>query len=240
MTMRNSPESLDQRLMQLWRQAALKAEPLPSQAALSELLGASRPSVREALVRLEQRGLVSSHAGSGTFPNPAALGQSMRLNESYEFSEMLREAGLEPTVEIIESGWTTLTGADAALLQEKAGGPAFRTVKRWLVDGAPIMVAVDVVPGSSRADLDVDPKLSVFEIVELLRGTRIEWEMTTVRARTADAHDKKYLGLARSEPVLGLRMVGVNLRGTPLYVARETHLQSVVEYSIIRSVPQRP
>jgi GntR family transcriptional regulator len=230
-------ETLDQRLMQVWREAATAGEPLPSEAALAGRLGASRPRLREALVRLEQRGLVSRHPGSGTFPNQAALPVTVRLNDSYEFSEMLREAGHEPEVEILESGWIDLSAADATTLKEESGRPAFRTVKRWLVAGSPVMVAVDVVPGTPRPELVLDPALPVFEIVEQLRGTRIEWEMTTVRARSADADDKRHLGLARSEPVLALTMVGVNLRGTPLYLARETHRQNTVEYSLVRSVP---
>lgn len=42
-------------------------ERLPSERELSEKLGVSRPSLREAIAELQERGLLASHAGSGVF-----------------------------------------------------------------------------------------------------------------------------------------------------------------------------
>ncbi|MGR3614915.1 MAG: FadR/GntR family transcriptional regulator [Paracoccaceae bacterium] len=42
-------------------------ERLPSERELSEKMGVSRPSLREAIAELQERGLLASHAGSGVF-----------------------------------------------------------------------------------------------------------------------------------------------------------------------------
>lgn len=51
-------------------------EKLPSERALAEQLGVGRPLVREVLRGLQERGLVTSHAGRGTFVREIATTES--------------------------------------------------------------------------------------------------------------------------------------------------------------------
>lgn len=230
--------SVHMRLMEIWRAAARAGVPLPPEATLAERLGVGRTTVREALARLEQDGLVTRRASSGTFPNPAALEMGLRLNESFEFSDMLRAAGLEPSMEIIDAGWTTLPPDAAARLKAAPETPTYRTVKRWLADGKPVMIATDLIPSRHDAVTDLDPSSAVFDLVHQLRGTSVEWEMTWLRAKTADARERDLLALPRgNRTTLELTMLGVSIHGAPLYIAYETHRQGIVPYGMIRRVP---
>lgn len=61
-------QAIARRLQNMIRTGELpKSEKLPSQRVLSERLGVSRPSLREALMTLETLGLVQTFPGRGTF-----------------------------------------------------------------------------------------------------------------------------------------------------------------------------
>ncbi|WP_066039321.1 GntR family transcriptional regulator [Herbiconiux solani] len=229
------------RLLELWRAAAESGTPLPSEAALAAELGVSRPTVREELIRLESAGLLTRLPNSGTFPNRSALEMGLRLDQSYEFSDMLREAGFEPGMEVLSSSWCELDAFRADRLGVRPGSPAFTTTKRWTANGIPTMVATDVIPAPAPKPGDPlpDASLTVFALVQELRGSTIEWELTWLESKVADADEQRMLGLAGAESVLGITMAGISVLGAKLYLAEETHRQGVVPYGLIRTVPHR-
>jgi GntR family transcriptional regulator len=231
--------TVHERLLTLWRSAAEAGKPLPSEAILASTLGVSRPKVREELIRLESDGLVTRVPNSGTFPNRAALDIGLRLDQSYEFASMIAAAGFESTVEVLESSWCEIDADRAVLLNVRRGSSAFQTKKRWFADGKPIMIATDLIPASRADHGEPDPRKTVFELVEELRGSAVEWETTWVAAKSADSTDIEMLGLTPSESVLDLTTVGISVLGTQLYVANETHRQGVIPYGMIRSIPGR-
>lgn len=234
--------STHDRLLELWRTAAEAGTPLPSEAALAAEIGVSRPTIREELIRLESHGLLTRLPNSGTFPNRSALDMGLRLDQSYEFSEMLREAGFEPRMELLDSSWCELDAVRADRLGVRPGSSAFSTTKRWSANGVPTMVATDFIP-ATRPDEDSagsspDPSLTVFELVHRLRGSTIEWEQTWIEAKVADAGERELLSLPAESSVLQITMAGISVLGAKLYLAEETHRQGIVPYGMIRTVPR--
>ena len=70
--LRVTPEKLSQSVVRQIEQLILRGilrpgERLPSERDMAEKLGVSRPSLRDAIADLSERGLVSSRAGSGVF-----------------------------------------------------------------------------------------------------------------------------------------------------------------------------
>ncbi|ARJ05900.1 hypothetical protein B5808_12195 [Cnuibacter physcomitrellae] len=226
------------RLLELWRAAAEAGTPLPSEATLAAELGVSRPTVREELIRLESHGMLTRLPSAGTFPNRFALDMGLRLDQSYEFSDMLREAGYEPSMEVLSAGWGELDAVRAARLDVRPGTAAFVTVKRWSANGQPVMVAVDHIPASPSRSPEPDASATVFELVRELRGSTVEWELSFVEARLAEDEERELLGLPDPSSVLQVTMTGISVLGVKLYLAEETHRQGVVPYGLIRTVPR--
>jgi GntR family transcriptional regulator len=69
---------------------------LPSEPTLSQQLGVSRPTVREAIAVLEQEGLVIRRHGLGTFVMSAVVGLPNILNVNTGITDMIRAAGKDP------------------------------------------------------------------------------------------------------------------------------------------------
>ncbi len=72
---------------------------LPSERELSEELGVSRPTVREALAALELMGAVSTHVGAGTYVVGAANGEPVvRTADASPFEILQFRLLLEPQI----------------------------------------------------------------------------------------------------------------------------------------------
>lgn len=229
--------SLGSRLRELARKAAMSGERLPGEPTLANELGVSRPALREELARLESEGFLRRRQGVGTIVNPGAFEIRARFDQQVEFVEVLRDAGYEPTLEVLESGPIALGAADADALGLAIGVPALRTVKRWRADGRPAMVAVDVIPAAPGVNLEgLDPSAGLFELVRQVRGTSVEWELAWPGAALATAAVRRWLQLASKAAVLTLDLVGVSRRGERAYHAVEYQVPGIVRPGFVRSV----
>lgn len=229
--------SVRQRLLEVWRSAAETGTPLPSEAILAASLSVSRPKIREELIRLESDGLVTRVPNSGTFPNRSVLTMGLRLDQSYEFSQMLEAAGFASRVEVLRSEWIDLDVERASQLGVRAGSSAFQTVKRWFADGKPVMIAVDAIPATRPESQGPDAEKTVFELVIELRGTPVAWETSSIRAKTAGVWESEIFDIDADESVLELTTFGISTLGTRLYHASESYRQDVVPFGIVRNVP---
>jgi GntR family transcriptional regulator len=239
MTNSAAESSLGDRLRELARRAALTGEPLPGEPTLAGELGVSRPALREALARLESEGFLRRRQGADTIVNPGAFEIGVRFDQQVEFAQVLRDAGYTPTVEVLESGPVALGPADAEVLGVDAGGPAFRTVKRWLADGRAAMVAVDVIPSEDPVDVErLDPGAGLFELVRRIRGVGAEWELAWPGAALAPAAVRRWLDLPTRSAVLTLDLIGVSRRGDRVYRAMEYQVPGFVRPGFVRSVRQ--
>ncbi len=180
---------------------------------------------------------MARRSGAATFANPVALDLPLRLDESFEFSDMLREAGFAPRVEVKECGRESLDEADATILGVEPGSSALRTVKRWYADEVCAAVAVDLVPWQRVPATQDDPSvMTVFEQVEWVGGERIEWECAWPGAVAADPTDVELLGASIGDPLFTLEVVGVGRGGRRGFLARERYAPNVVRWGLIRTV----
>ena len=144
---------------------------LPSEIELSQRLGISRPTLREALRHLEEDGLIVRRHGVGTFVAP---------------SEPVIEAGLEvlESIDRIAERHGLSTGMSEARVEERAAEPSeieglgvqsdtpITVVTRVIMaDGERVAYLTDIVPQTylRQADLDSDFHGSVLDLL-LARG----------------------------------------------------------------------
>lgn len=226
--------SMHEQLEHIWLEAARDQLPLPPEAELAKRIGVSRAMLREALVSLEARGLVSRRAHQGTFPNVSALSMSLRIDQSYELSGLLTDAGFDVSVDVISADWSTLDEVEAADLGAAPGSSCLRVMKRWLGDGKPRIVAEDVIPARSRDDVAFDSAYPLYETVAQLRGETVEWESARIAAVLPDPSWRAALEVGETHPALSITLVGVSLHGTRLFRARELHVMDGLEYGMVR------
>lgn len=217
---RPDQDAVIDRILALWRGDLAT---LPSEPRLAELTGASRASVREALVRLEERGYVHRTQGTRTTPNRRLPGVGRRIDQQLDHSISIRSTGYEPQLDLLASDRRVLEAGDPARYDDLPGGtPVLRTLKMWRVDGAPYALAEDLVPLSHEVDLD--PRRPVFDLAEEANGIQVAWETLWVDAIELDAERAELLEVRPGVPVIEMTYCGYGAGDDVGYWSREVQL----------------
>lgn len=119
---------------------------LPSEASLSQRIGVSRATLREALSQLEQGGLIVRRHGIGTFVSPGHPLVEAGLEELQSIETLAQRIGVEIHMGEREIQERAATPGEAESLQVCAATPVL-AVQRVMMSGElPIAFLIDIVP----------------------------------------------------------------------------------------------
>jgi len=185
-------------------------ERLPSEVDLAAQLGISRPTLRDALLRLEQQGAISRRHGVGTFISAHApvLESGLEVLESVE--RQARRIGLNTEVVYLDMAERAATDEECGLLGIAANGngqPDVLSVDRVIaVEGTSVAYLTDVVPQTylRRQDLGEQFSGSVLDIL-LQRGEPLPvTSRTEIAAQGAEERVAARLGITPETALLKL------------------------------------
>ncbi|MDQ1301675.1 MAG: GntR family transcriptional regulator [Chloroflexota bacterium] len=211
---------------------------LPSEIELSQRLGISRPTLREALRRLEDEGAIIRRHGAGTFvaaPQPV-IEAGLEVLESIE--RLAERCGLRTAMSEAHVAERAAQPAELARLGG-AGALQVTVVTRVIMaDGERIAHLTDVVPQTylRQADLQGSPPEggagagfhgSVLDLLRARGWPALAHSRTELSAEAADSELARALRIARGAPLLRLE--------AQLYAQDG----AVVDYSISYFVPGR-
>jgi GntR family transcriptional regulator len=200
---------------------------LPSEIELSQRMGISRPTLREALRQLEEDGVIVRRHGVGTFvaaPEPV-IEAGLEVLESLD--RMAERRGL-------------LTGMSEARVEERSAEPGeieglglqFDTpvtvvTRVIMAEGERVAYLTDVVPQTylRRSDLGPDYHGSVLDLLLARRWPTLSHSRTELVSEAADARLASALRIPRGAPLMKLV--------AQLFAADG----QVVDYSISHFVP---
>ncbi|MER3418134.1 MAG: hypothetical protein C4343_03275 [Chloroflexota bacterium] len=178
------------------------ASRLPTERELSEALGVSRMTVRAALARLEQRGLIRRLQGSGTFVSEPKLRQDTSHLRS--FFEASLGQGLVPASRLIERAEILATRHLAQELDLRIGELVYKVVRARSVAGVPVVLETSffparVVPG--LLDLDLEGS-SIYRLMEQRYGARPVRARQALEPIAAGPLEAELLGVGVGSPLM--------------------------------------
>jgi GntR family transcriptional regulator len=208
---------------------------LPSEAELAAEYATSRVTVRRALDRLRQEGLVSSRRGAGWFvaldPVRQPLGRVTTIEAAVE------AAGATPGRTILAFAFVPAPAAAAAALQTEAGTDVLRVERLNLADDRPFALVVVWVRGDLGADLSrADVEHAPFYDLLPLRGVALGTVQQTIGAEVADNATAHLLDTDPGSALLVSRRTTCDTDGIPVlysehrYPADRTTLE--IEFSL--------
>lgn len=111
-----------QLLEQIMQGALVRGQQLPTENAICKAFGASRPVVREALMRLKADGLVEARRGSGTYLIRTPSPNVSRFVEPVDFASYLRAFEVRNVIEPVAAGYAAQrrTSEDLARIADAA------------------------------------------------------------------------------------------------------------------------
>ena len=212
-------------------------EQLPSEKELSVQLGISRSTLREALLNLEQDGIVIRRHGVGTFVAP---GYEQRLESGLERLESILELAARQGFQVrIEHLEVRQLGADAQLAEnlQVPPGTGLTSVRRVIcVDKTPIAYMADFVLSSILPPDEVDASFNG-SVLDLLREKELA-EITQVVAHiiaiTADRALSERLKIKRGQPLLLMEETAFAGGGEIVEFSRNYFVPDHFQFHVIR------
>lgn len=205
---RDNAASLQQQIADVLRQeinggAYEPTGKLPSEAALGARFAVSRVTVRLALARLADAGVVERKQGKGTY----AAGKQVRhgLDQLRSFHESLLAQGLRAEMRLLSSALVALsdTMAELAQLADMHDGQCLLLQRLHLVDGEPIALGRNYLPPALAAmPAERIARLPAYALLAEMTGLQVARAELAIRLGVADQEVAQALGVAQGSPLL--------------------------------------
>jgi GntR family transcriptional regulator len=189
--------------------AGAYAERFPSEAELTAEFEVSRATVREAIRRLREEGLVDARRGSGTFVVRRRLDEP--VIGAPGLARAIVAAGLEEESRVLEAAELAASSEVAAALGLEPGEPIVWLERLRVAGGEPLALdrsALRLDKRCRRQVLDADlGHGSLYELLALRCDITITGATEQARAVTGTTSDRSLLQLGRGEGVLEVERV---------------------------------
>ena len=213
---------------------------LPSEEELAEQLAVSRPTLRETLRLLEERGMISRRHGRGTFVRERPI--QKELNRNFGITSMIRAAGYAPSA---RDGNIVSIAADEKLAEAlglNAGDPVWQIERVRLADERPVVFSIDALPEYLVTSEDLDPVItggeqSLYSLLHKLRGIVIYRGQAELIPCKATPQLRALLDVKPGAPLLCMRQIDFDQHGRAAVYSVEYHVADWVRFSVERLGP---
>ena len=189
---------------------------LPPERELCAELNISRVTLRKALLRLVDDGVLRSSHGRGWF---VAVGQQKDWPNSLEsFSETAERMGLVASSRILRAGVSPATIDEAEELSIAPGTPLFHLERVRMLSDVPIALDASRVPAALAPGFEaMDFTHASLYGALIAAGLDLLRAESTIESKPADAGLAVHLGVELGSPVLAMHQVVVDGADRPIF-----------------------
>ncbi|MEV5712044.1 GntR family transcriptional regulator [Actinoallomurus sp. NPDC052274] len=207
---------------------------LENEIQLADRYGLSRPTIRQAIQHLVDKGLLVRKRGVGTQVVQAQMRRSVELTSLYDD---LLAAGRNPATRVLELGTLPADEAVARELDVTPGTEVVRLRRLRLTGEEPLALLTNYLPAGLVA-LTADD-LAAHGLYEMLRtaGVNLRIAHQTIGARGATAAEARLLAERRGVPLLTMTRLAYDDKGRP--VEYGSHVYRAGRYSFTLTLVER-
>lgn len=210
---------------------------LPSESDLAEKLGISRPTLREALLKLEQDGVVVRRHGIGTF---VTTGFKRRLKSGLERLESILQLAGQQSLQVnYDTLQVAAEKADKLTADQLRVSPGtfLTTVRRVIVlDKTPVAFMQDCVLASvlSPDEINDNFKGSVLDMLIKKRGSQISHAVADIIPVVADNSLAEKLCVDTGEAILLMEEILFDDESEPVEFSRNYFVPDFFRFRVVR------
>ncbi|MEU9201031.1 GntR family transcriptional regulator [Streptomyces sp. NPDC048332] len=199
---------------------------LENEIALAEKFGLSRPTMRQAMQYLVDKGLLARKRGVGTQVVNNRVRRQVELTSLFED---LRRDGRHPRTEVLSLSTVPAAGTVAAALDLEPGTPTVALRRLRYADDEPMAVLQNHLPAGLLPLAEDD--LTRYGLYELLKraGVPLRTARQNIGARRATAAEARLLDEGRSGTLLTMERTVLGDAGRPVEFG--SHLYRASRYS---------
>jgi GntR family phosphonate transport system transcriptional regulator len=186
---------------------------LPTEADLAKRFQVNRHTVRRALSRLEERGLLRTEQGRGTFVQEAII--DYKVASRTRFSENLTKQHRAPNRTLLAAMDMPATTEIARALRIRRGAPIIYLLTTGEADGRRISVSAHYFPKprfNGIAELVAESR-SISSAMKRFGIDEFTREATRVLARMPTTEDARQLEMPKNRPMLVTEGINVDTHG---------------------------
>ena len=196
---------------------------LPSERKLSQMLGVTRVTLRQALQNLESQGLLVRRQGIGT--SVAEPKVERAAGQLVPFTKGMKQRGYSTGAKLIRLEQRAADALTARQLQIPVTAPVYYGHRLRLLNQEPVMVEkftlpVHRVPDFERHDLAVR---SIYETLETEYGIIVSQAQQSLEAVSATDYEAGLLQVEVGFPLMMEERLGFDQDGQPIEVAKDLY-----------------
>ncbi|HEX6022728.1 MAG TPA: GntR family transcriptional regulator [Solirubrobacter sp.] len=206
---------------------------LPNENEIGERFGVSRATVREAVLGLMEAGYLARRHGSGTFVTKAPRSRHA-LDTTVSYTEMIREAGHEPSVTLLGK---TLRDPDAYEIDSfglDAGEQVIELERVRFADRRPVIYSRDRIAAAVVRDVPEDAFHGSLYAALHSAGREVVRATAELHPTLADARLAELLEVKRGAPLLHIDQTDYDARGHAVMLSLEWHVADAFELIVNR------
>jgi GntR family transcriptional regulator len=179
-------------------QIYLPGQPIPSENELVGEFGVTRATVRNAVKKLQDEGLVFTKKGKGSYVNAPKIEQS--LFKFYSFGRNYSDFNISSALIEVKD----ILDADVQrMLNISAKDYIKQIIRIRKLDNIPVILEISYIPADLAPDIESFnlENLSIYDLLEQHYGYHISKAKEYLDPSIADSHSSKLLEIEKGKPV---------------------------------------
>lgn len=202
---------------------------IPSERELSENLGISRMTVRQAINQLASENYLVREKGKGTYVNKIKFEQRNIMS----FSETVKRLGMQPVTRVLEFTEDCDCFDVKEALELEPQHKVFRIKRLRLADDTPIAIEEVFIPEKLCPDIkSLDFTQSFYNLLKTNYSIEINYVDNKIEAIKADKENKQLLMLNSGDPILKISGISYTKEGKKLFYEKDVYRADKYNYSV--------
>lgn len=211
---------------------------LPSEGEIAKRLGISRLTIREALIVLENEGLIAKNQGSSTTITTFARKLAENIDYNGELVSFIEDSGFVAGVDILEQRYIDVDEEIAKKLDIEIGEFIFYVDKLFLANGKPAAMCINRIPQKYISNWEIkmeDLGRSMFELVEKKSNYRLSYDSMELIPDIVTEKLSKILRLEVGSPILRVDIIKYSSEGIPIMYNTEYYVDELIRFTALRN-----